>query len=170
MNQKKKMCAGFDGNEHEDYIYKNIEGKKYCKFCTLKLEPPKPIKAVSTKNAEKFKLKIIFKKDLFEKDRLFYQKVWDDEFYATLNCGEVIMTQSPRCWNCAERLPQEPNLMYFHHILEKRNFPEFRHAAENICILCVECHNQYETFPDKVPKVQKLREFTYELLVMNKIN
>ena len=168
MQQKKKMCAGFDGNQHEDYIYKNIEGKKYCKSCTLKLEPPKPIKPVSTKNVEKFKLKIIFKKDLFEKDRSFYKKVWENEFYKILSDGEIIMTQSPRCWNCKNRLGEEPNLMYFHHILEKRNFPEFRHVEENICILCPECHNQYETYPDKTPKIKELREETYNELVINK--
>lgn len=161
------MCAGFDGNKHEDYIYKNIEGKKYCKSCTLKLEPPKSIKPISTKNLQKFKFKMTLKQDLFQIDRLFYKQVWDNEFYRVLSNGEIIMTKSPRCWNCFSRLGEEPNLLFFHHILEKRNFPQFRHIRENICILCPICHNQYETFPDKVPKIQRLREIRYEQLVNN---
>lgn len=144
------MCAGCDS---EQYIYKNIEGKKYCKSCTQKLQPPKSINKVSKKQM----FKISIKQTQIQEDMLFYLNVWKERFYATLTNGDEIMTKSPRCENCSKKLGEEPNLMFFHHILEKRNFPKFRHLPENITILCPDCHSGYETYPDKFPKIQARR-------------
>lgn len=47
--------------------------------------------------------------------------------------------------------------MYFHHILEKRNFPNERYNEENIAILCPNCHNEYETNPHTHPRLIKRR-------------
>lgn len=58
----------------------------------------------------------------------------------------------------------------FHHILEKRNFPEFRHLQQNIAVLCADCHNLYESYPDKVPYLVKLRRYLIALFVKNQEN
>ena len=157
MLTKKKECAGFNGVPHEAYIYKNIGGEKYCKSCAFKLQPPKQIRKVSEKQV--FKMSI--KKELLEKDKAFYTEVWIKRFFkdslsvpGTYIKVKVICCENPEC---KKRLPDEPNLMFFHHVLEKRNFPEYRHEEQNIAILCAECHNAYETFPDSVPYLKDLR-------------
>lgn len=162
-----KKCAGFDGIEHEAYIYKNIEGKKYCKSCTFKLEPQKPIFKITAirKVSDKQKIKIEEKKELLEKDKEFYMSVWRSRFMSKCYDGfleDWIYHTAPRCQCCSYILPKEPNLMFFHHILEKRNYPELRHTPENIAILCTNCHNRYETMPDQVPYLVRLRN---ELLI-----
>lgn len=46
---KKKICAGCNTMS---YIYKNIEGKKYCKSCAYKISSPIKIKRVSEKKKQ----------------------------------------------------------------------------------------------------------------------
>jgi 5-methylcytosine-specific restriction endonuclease McrA len=165
MQPKLKMCAGHDGVEHQAYIYKNIDGKKYCKFCTQKLEPPKQtfklhaIKKISDKQKDKLELK----KELIEQDKEFYLDCWRARFmFFGALYGEWQYHTEPKCEVCRKHLGYEPNLTYFHHILEKRNFPELRHLQKNIAIICSECHNRYETMPDQVPYLQQKRD---EILV-----
>lgn len=151
---KLKECAGFDGIPHLDYIYKNIDGKKYCKSCTLKLQKPKPINKVSEKQVFRMKLK----RELVQEDIKFYKDLWEKRFPVHMQAYDHA-TYSPKCQVCSKRLSTEPNLMYFHHILEKRNYPEYRHTDENIAIVCPECHSKYETNPDMVPLlVERRRE------------
>ena len=150
-------CAGFDGNPHQAYIYKNIDGKKYCKACALKLQPPTPIKKVSEKQS--FKLRI--KKDLLEQDKIFYKKVWDERTYGDKEVDIVLYY--PKCECCKKNLGHEPNLMYFHHILEKENYPQYRHSSWNIAIVCPECHNRYHTMPDTVPYLVNRRKELLDL-------
>lgn len=159
---KKKECAGFDGIPHLEYIYKNIDGKKYCKSCTLKLQKPKSINKVSDKQVFRMKLK----RELVQEDIKFYKRIWEKRFPPYMQTFDTA-TYSPKCDVCNKRLSTEPNLMYFHHILEKRNFPEYRHREENIAIVCPDCHNKYETNPDMVPLLKGMREilkdkFEYE--------
>lgn len=168
IKQKLKICAGFDGNEHEAYIYKNIGGKKYCKSCTYKLEPQKPIFKIHVipKISEKQRIKNRQKKDLLVLDKEFYLECWRDKFmYLEKEAGFPGYHTEPRCQVCMKSLGFEPNLTYFHHILEKRNFPAFRHVKKNIAIICSDCHNRYETMPDKVPKlVEKKKELLLEII------
>jgi hypothetical protein len=156
MVTKVKTCAGFDGKEHQAYIYKNIDGKKYCKFCALKLQPPKAIKKMSEKGV--FKMGI--KKELLIEDKRFYTEIWINRFFTITENNTYKRKSLPQCENpkCNQFLGDEPNLIYFHHILEKRNYPNLRHVSANIAVLCPECHNMYETFPDKVPYLVRKRE------------
>lgn len=155
MKAKLKTCTGWNGNSHEAYIYKNIDGNKYCRACASKLQPPKPINKVSKKQT----FRITYKKTQLLEDKDFYMSVWKQKFFDDLpNEGEV-MVLSPRCENCEKRLGEEPNLMFFHHILEKRNFPDFRHCMWNIAILCPDCHSGYESRPDLFPQIKEAREF-----------
>lgn len=155
MQVKKKICAGWDGVEHEQYIYKNINGKKYCFLCTCKLEPRKEIKKVSDKQ----KFKITLKKDLHAQDKIFYEGIWERRF------GEIIrLGVSPTCECCNKVLSIIPNLMYFHHILEKKNYPEHRHEGWNIAIVCPDCHSSYETNPDNQPALRDKKKSIMHIL------
>lgn len=154
FKRKSKMCAGYDGNPHEAIIYKNIHGKKYCKSCAFQLDPPKKINPVSDKQKFRVKLRVT----LLEEDKKMYMEIWEEA------CKENNLHEReyPRCWSCRKYLGTEPNLMFFHHVLEKRNFPELRHDKDNIRLLCIDCHSSYETNPDTRADIKYLREILLE--------
>lgn len=157
MNSKKKVCAGCNV---EQFIYKNIDGKKYCKPCAYKLQPPKAIPKMTKKQA--FKIKLKWK--VFEEDKEFYLKVWYERFGRVEGTSDANYfgidnaTKMPKCECCGKRLWFEPNIMFFHHILEKRNYPELRHETRNIAVICADCHNRYEAYPGTVPYLINLKE------------
>lgn len=156
LSPKLKMCRGYGIPAHEAYIYKNIDGYPYCKSCALRKQPPKPINKVSTK----MKFKMVLKKNLIRDDHQFYLSVWKKRFY---DLSGTLLIRTPKCECCQKKLGFEPLTTYFHHILEKRNYPELRHEKENIAILCPECHSRYETFPDNVPYLVNLRKTMLDL-------
>lgn len=97
---------------------------------------PKPIARVS----EKAKAKAGEDKKLFAEDKEFYLEIW---------------VASPHvCQCCGNKLGKEPLTLFFHHLLPKAVYPQFRHTPENIMILCPDCHTQAEVDLDKVPKVR----------------
>jgi hypothetical protein len=76
---------------------------------------------------------------LLEADKAFYKEIWD---------------ASPHvCQQCGCKLGKTPRTFYFHHLLKKSIYPQFRHTPENIMILCLQDHNQAEIDLEKVPKV-----------------
>jgi len=93
------------------------------------------------------------KKELLISDFEFYQKIWE--------CNEHY------CTECGIGLPEPALTLYFHHLLPKRNYPEYRHLDKNICILCGNCHSMCESNIDKTPKVRKLTEDLREELGLN---
>ncbi len=76
----------------------------------------------------------------------------DEEFYK-----EVYAASPHVCQNCGVKLPKTPFNFMFHHLLEKRNYPQFRHTPENIVILCLLCHSKCETNIDFAPKIKARR-------------
>lgn len=170
IQTKLKICAGHDGTPHEAYIYKNIKGKKYCKSCTSKLEGSnQPVFKVHVikKVSNKQKKKNEEKKILVAEDMKFYLRVWKGRFMFEYQGMEMFHTM-PKCECCGTHLP-EPNMMNFHHILEKRNYPELRHTEWNIAIVCPQCHNRYETNPDTVPYLKQLRVERMNAYLGNKL-
>lgn len=100
----------------------------------------KPIAKISKKRQKKLE----DQKELAKLDESFYKEVW---------------AASPhKCQNCDCRLPKTPYNWMFHHLLEKRNYPQYRHTPENIMILCLECHSKAETNIDYAPAVKLRRE------------
>lgn len=105
---------------------------------------PKIKKAYSIpKISEKRKKQIEENKDLAALDKNFYAEIWNSSPH--------------KCQNCNCKLPKEPLTIFFHHLLEKRNYPQLRHVPENIMILCPDCHAQAEADIDKTPKVKVRR-------------
>jgi 5-methylcytosine-specific restriction endonuclease McrA len=103
---------------------------------------PKPEKRYTIpKVSAKRKKKLEEQKVTLEKDREFYK--------------EIYAASPHRCQNCDCKLPKEPQTFMFHHLLEKRNYPQFRYVPENIMILCLECHSKAETNMDFAPRIRQ---------------
>ena len=107
-------------------------------------DEPKPKKAYKIpKISKKRQKKLEDQKDLLKLDEAFYKEVW--------------AASAHKCQNCDCKLPKTPYNWMFHHLLEKRNYPQFRHVPENIMILCLECHSKAETNIDFAPKIKQRR-------------
>jgi len=106
--------------------------------------PREKKKYVIPKVSKKRQKKLEDQKDLLKLDEAFYKEVWAASALACQNC------------NC--KLPKTPYNWMFHHLLEKRNYPQFRHVPENIMILCLECHSKAETNIDFAPKIKQRRK------------
>lgn len=101
---------------------------------------PTPIAKVSDKK----------KKEQAEEKKV---SAMDKEFYL-----EIWVASPHKCSECEKKLGKEPLTLFFHHLLEKRNYPEFRYTPENIAILCPDCHSQAEADIEKTPKTKARRE------------
>jgi hypothetical protein len=100
-----------------------------------------PLKRIS----ERGKLRREEKKALVEEDKEFYMSIWDKRPH--------------RCRICSKYLGEEALMVYFHHILEKRNYKEYRHKEWNIIILCWEHHTDADQ-----NKIELINRFKTRLL------
>jgi len=80
------------------------------------------------------------------------QEDWD--FYL-----EIWNEREHRCFETGRWLGNEPSTAFFHHLLEKRDYPEFRHCKWNIVIIHPMVHDQINIFGlGKTPRVKELTE------------
>lgn len=132
---KAKICT-VDGCKNPRWA------KGYCKnHQNLRTDKkPKGIK----KRTEKAQAKIDIKKELYPNDMAFYLGIWEERPHI--------------CYACGKKLGPKPLTLYFDHILEKGNpkYEHLRHVAENICLLCWDCH----TNKALIPQLKLLREVT----------
>jgi 5-methylcytosine-specific restriction endonuclease McrA len=84
----------------------------------------------------------------------------DDEFYK-----DIWSSNTHVCANCLNNLQQKFERWNFHHLLPKKDYPQFRHDIRNIVILCLECHSKCETDYDTIPKIRDLKESITNLLL-----
>jgi len=106
-------------------------------------EPKPKKKYVIPKVSKKRQKKLEDQKELLKKDEEFYK--------------EVYAASPHKCQNCDCKLPRTPSNFMFHHLLEKRNYPKYRHIPENIMILCLECHSKAETNIDFALRIKQRR-------------
>lgn len=154
----KKTCVGWDNNPHEAFIYKNVDGKKYCASCFFKIfKPKKNVKNKILKEKKKTKAQI--KKELYILDVAFYNTLWKSHYaFGTIGDKSLKRLVLHGCYNCNKNLDTEiPITTYFHHILPKAKYELYRHNPANIMILCPRCHHGYEAFPDKFPKIERIK-------------
>jgi 5-methylcytosine-specific restriction endonuclease McrA len=118
IKQKKKLCKSCDT---EQYIF----SKGLCKRCSVK--PYKKIKQVSDKQLVKIEGK--------KEDTKLMLLVFD-QFYKK----HLIKS----CEQCGKKIT-ELRTYNVHHLLEKRNYPEFKFDTNNLMLLCGDCHSTYET-------------------------
>jgi len=85
-------------------------------------------------------------------DTNFYKEIWGERFHY--------------CEECHKDLGDKWERYMFSHILSKGSNPAFRHDKDNINILCLECHQQWEfgdkksmsIYPENEEIIQMLRE------------
>lgn len=117
-----------------------------------KRNDPKIKKAYSiAKISKKRAKKMLEDKATAEADAEFYKVIW--------------AASAHKCQNCGCNLGRTAHTFMFHHLLEKRNYPEFRHTPENIMVLCLECHSKAETNIDSAPKIKQRRIEVEKLLI-----
>lgn len=74
----------------------------------------------------------------------FYTNLWEEREHICFETGKLLLS--------------EPLTLYFHHILGKSKYPQYRHEKWNIVLLDPDIHSQVETFIDKCPRVKALTE------------
>jgi hypothetical protein len=63
-----------------------------------------------------------------------------------------------RCYETGEALKNPPLSTYFHHVLPKSKYPEYRLCDWNIVLLKPEVHEQAELNINKTPKVKEYKQ------------
>lgn len=101
------------------------------------------------KISQKQILKIEEKKKLIKEDHKFYQEIWEERKHT--------------CYESGKYLGEEALTTFFHHILPKEVYPQYRHHEWNIVILSPKIHGDIELGGlDKAPKVKQLYLELYE--------
>lgn len=62
------------------------------------------------------------------------------------------------CYETGQQLRSPPLSTYFHHVLAKKEYPEYRLCEWNIVLLHPDVHDQAEKNIDKTPNVKAYRE------------
>ncbi len=121
------------------------------KKTTLK-RSQKPLKKVSPRK----KTNPLDKKKQKEEDIKFYQEVWEERKHYSDLTGKYI--------------PGEIMSIYFHHLLRKETYPEFRHKKWNIVLIEADIHAQIEMNPDKLSDEIYNRLQNFEVTARMKAN
>lgn len=79
-----------------------------------------------------------------DNDMGYYQEMWDEREHV--------------CFETGKPLVGDALTLYFHHILPKAKYPQYRYEKWNIVLLHPDVHSQVETFIDKCPRVKALTE------------
>jgi hypothetical protein len=100
--------------------------------------PKNAIRKVSDKRAAKLSEQI----KMAELDEAFYKKLWSERPHKCVECGKSLGNTFKK-W-------------FFHHLLPKSKYPQFRHDPLNIVFADLECHSKAETNIDFAPKIKEL--------------
>jgi hypothetical protein len=100
----------------------------------------KPIKKVSSKRKEK----LMDMKIMHKNDAAFYLEIWQERQHIDYEDQKTEITSF--------------SILHFHHVLEKRNYPEYRHCKWNIVLLTWQHHDQVTLNIDKLPRVKAYTE------------
>ena len=143
MVVKQKICVEC---KNKTYIW----SKSLCKSCFFKLNPPKPINQITTKQKEKN----VAKKEKTKVLHQFFLDLWDEraDKNGCIRCFETDIYMSPTIYR--------ENSCCYHHILEKSNPNYKQYVLEkwNIVIILPDVHNQVHANIEFTPKIKKLTE------------
>jgi len=116
---------------------------KYCQHLRTDKKPTilkrKPIKKVSLKQNQLLGERRLQQK----KDWLFFISIWEERPHVDFETDEYISG--------------EPLTLYFHHVLSKSKYPQFRYCKWNIVIVTWATHSKAETNIEFVPKIKAYR-------------
>lgn len=136
--------------QYKNYFMSYLDERRNLKLFGKKTEEKKVYRI--PKVSAKRKIQIEDDKILFEQDKIFYKEIWNERPHVC-ECG------------CKRKLSKEPLTTFFHHLLAKSIYPQFRHVKENIMILHPDDHNQVMTNIDKVPEVKRRTKEAEKLLL-----
>jgi hypothetical protein len=132
-----------------------------CKFCGVKSDSeycfrhkPKKKLAVNkglSKSALTVKPTVRATKPKKNKDHLFFKQIWKERPHKSEVSGRY--------------LGKEASSAFFHHILPKNKYPEFRLDEENIILLTIDEHANVESDMYKYDKINTIRNY-----LINKYN
>jgi len=128
-------------------VYK---GKEPTERIKASLKPKEPYKI--PKQSAKKRALVDEEKALSKLDDIFYEELWAASPHVC-QCG------------CKTKLTSPWKRSYFHHLLEKQNYPAFRHTPENIMLLTPNCHDKAEKKIKSMPAVEKRKQEVIKLLL-----
>lgn len=165
-------------NKNLEYL-KNIREKQIKKYFSKENIEKRKQKAIQYKNnikqkqkekggLKKFSNKMINK---HEKDIMFYQKIWNKRQHYCENCGK---------WLGDNFKDLNGNVIIYRyaHIIPKAIYPYLRHYEDNILLLCLNCHTNFDNLPQDIVQtmncydekiIQKLKELHKVLKEQNNI-
>ena|SRR5271155_232711 len=137
----KQFGGGFCRYHQRDRTDKKVSPRNKSTVASWKLRTArqKPIRNVSRKG----KIRQQQKAKLIEKDRLLWAAIWEERPHIDFETNEPIYG--------------EPLTLYFHHILERRNYPQYRYSKWNIVLVSWDTHAKAESDLDLVPKIKAYR-------------
>lgn len=145
---------------HPNCTY-NQFGGGYCRnhqWCrkdkTIKFPNRTPIRKRSIKQT-----KILGeKKSLQIKDWEFYLEIWDEREHV--------------CFETDQYLGNEPQTLFFHHVLEKgiRRYKKYRHCKWNIVLISWQVHDQVGMDIDRCPRIKAYHDKLLKAIEDNTIH
>jgi len=76
---------------------------------------------------------------------------------------EIWIERPHYCECCHKELGEIPLAHFFSHILSKGAFPKYKHNKDNIILICMNCHNDWEYGNRSLIKFS-LKKRLYDLL------
>lgn len=112
--------------------------KKPKKFYSLKRSSP--IRKVSKKRRQRLGEQKVEQ----QKDWAFFLEIWDEREHICFESGQPIYG--------------EPLTLYFHHVLEKELYPQYRYKKWNIVLVTWAVHDNVHRLAKLCPNIQAYRE------------
>jgi len=131
MKVKKKLCAGCGDIT---YIWKNIDGEKYCKYCCNQEKPPKPKKKYTIKQKST-------------------KRVAKDVVYSELR--RVYLLANPFCMIHGKKC--QGNATDVHHTYNGADREKYYLDVKTWMATCRTCHNNIHANPKESKKLGYLK-------------
>jgi hypothetical protein len=138
----KQFGGGFCKYHQRDRTDKKVRSHptKNAPSRKIRIKRQKPIRKISRKGKQQREQKA----KLSEKDKLFWATIWEEREHVDFETNEPIYG--------------EPLTLYFHHVLPKSTYPQYRYAKWNIVLVSWDTHTNAENNIDLVPKIKAYRD------------
>lgn len=104
------------------------------------------IEEKKSKSLNKFSNKM---KILHEKDEKFYEEIWNTRPHFCENCGKYL----GKDFRKNNRII---SLFRYAHILPKSIYPYLRHYSDNLMLLCLNCHTEFDNSSKEIKEKMKI--------------
>lgn len=104
-----------------------------------------PLRKISKKKMEKLQKEK--EEGTSNEMSLFFQSIWDER-----------KPEERVCYETGKKLIGIPLNIYFHHVLPKHLYPQYKFSKWNIVLVSWATHDQTEWDIDKTPRIKELKE------------